>query len=308
VSRTLDETLALIDGVEGWLSPDQVGRLYASAAVTQAGDQVVDIGSFRGRSTIVLACAAPDGVGVVAIDPHAGNDRGPEEISGFEAEAASDHEVFNANLVAAGIADRVRHVREFSAAAHDSVDGPIAVLFIDGAHRYTPARADIREWGRRVAPGGTLLIHDSFSSVGVTLAIVRELTFGARFRYAGRSRSLAEYRADLEGGRAVNAVRQIAQLPWFVKNVTIKVLLKLHLGGILRRLTSREPCATINQWRMSVNVLMNHRRHSGQSASYRISGRGRCLRPSAAADYGCHSLCGWESLHAAPPTGLCRSW
>ena len=171
---SFDEVLAKVDGVDGWMSPDQARRLFDAAASTHLGDQIVEIGSFRGRSTIVLASAAADGVAVVAIDPHAGNDRGPQEIEGFAAEAATDHEAFNANLAAAGVAHRVRHVRAFSDAAHPQVEGDIAVLYIDGAHRFGPARADIRDWGARVAPGGTLLIHDSFSSVGVTLAILRE--------------------------------------------------------------------------------------------------------------------------------------
>jgi hypothetical protein len=208
------------------------------------GAEIVEIGSFRGRSTIVLAGAAPDGVNVVAIDPHAGNDRGPREISGFIAEAANDHDAFNANLAAAGVADRVRHVREFSHSAHDDVGGTIAVLYIDGAHRYAPAKGDIRSWGARVEAGGTMFIHDSFSSVGVTLAIGRELIFGRRFRYVGRSRSLAEYKADLGEGRrprAANSLRQIAQLAWFAKNVTLKVLLTLRLGGVIELLTGRRP-------------------------------------------------------------------
>ena len=192
----------------------------------------------------MLAGAAADGVAVVAIDPHAGNDRGPQEISGFADEAAGDHEVFVANLAAAGVADRVRHVREFSDRAHEAVDGPITVLYVDGAHRYAPARSDIRHWGSRVAANGTMLIHDSFSSIGVTRAIVRELVFGRRFRYVGRSRSLAEYRADLGAGwkpRALNALRQMAQLPWFAKNVAVKVLLTLRLGGLIQRFTHRPP-------------------------------------------------------------------
>jgi hypothetical protein len=89
-----------------------------------------------------------------------------------------------------------------------------------------------------------MLIHDSFSSVGVTLAIARELVFGHRFRYVGRSRSLAEYRADLDDdrrSRATNAMRQIAQLPWFAKNLALKVLLKLRLGYLIKRITGRVP-------------------------------------------------------------------
>ncbi len=119
----------------------------------------------------------------------------------------------------------------FSADAHDAVEDPIDVLYVDGAHRYRPARADIRDWGAGVADGGTLLIHDAFSSVGVTLAIGRQLVAGRRFRYVGRSRSLVEYRADLSGrGRLANAARQLAQLPWFVRNLALKVLLTLGWG------------------------------------------------------------------------------
>ena len=89
-----------------------------------------------------------------------------------------------------------------------------------------------------------MLIHDSFSSVGVTLAIARELLCGRRFRYVGRSRSLTEYRADLDGvwkSRILNALRQIAQLPWFAKNLALKVLLTLRLGGLIGRVTGRRP-------------------------------------------------------------------
>ena len=242
--RSLDEVLSVVAEVDGWMSPDQAARLYAAAAATRTGEQIVEIGSFRGRSTIVLASAAPADVPVVAIDPHAGNDRGPGEISGFETQAGGDHEAFTTNLVAAGVADRIRHIRSFSEHAHDAVDGSIAVLYIDGAHRYAPARSDIHDWGARVQGGGTMLIHDAFSSVGVTMAIGRELLFGRRFRYIGRSRSLAEYRADLDSGpgaRAVNACRQIAQVPWFAKNLSLKLMLTLRLGGVIAKVTGHRP-------------------------------------------------------------------
>jgi predicted O-methyltransferase YrrM len=242
--RSLDDVMGLTEGVDGWLSDAQARRLHDAAARCARGARIVEIGSFRGRSTIVLAASAPDGVEVVAIDPHAGNDRGPGEIDGYVAEAATDRDVFRANLVRAGVADRVRHVAELSAAAHGAVGDPIDVLYIDGAHRYAPARADIRSWGLRVGDGGTLLIHDSFSSVGVTLAILRELVPGRRFRYVGRSRSLTEYRADLlesDVGRVTNALAQLAQVPWFIGNLGLKVALTLGYGKLARRLGRRVP-------------------------------------------------------------------
>ena len=213
--------------------------LVDAARRCPADGTIVEIGSFRGRSTIVLALAAAPSVRVVAIDPHAGNDRGPQEIDGFAVEASDDHAVFVANLEAAGVTDRVRHLRMFSEAAQSEVHGGIDALYIDGAHRFAPARADIRAWGDRVADGGTMLIHDSFSSIGVTAAILRELAFGSQFRYVGRSRSMTIYRKDLGGdwpARLGNAGRQFAQVPWFAKNVTLKVLLSLGLGKVLARL------------------------------------------------------------------------
>jgi predicted O-methyltransferase YrrM len=230
---------ARVADVEGWMSPGQASTLYDAARRCPAAGTIVEIGSFRGRSTIVLASAAAPDVSVIAIDPHAGNDRGPQEIDGYAEAAADDHAVFVANLERAEVSDRVRHLRKFSDAALADVGAPIDVLYIDGAHRYAPARADIRDWGARVSDGGTMLIHDSFSSIGVTLAILRELLIGTRFRYVGRSRSMTIYRADLAAGpraRAANAGRQLAQLPWFVKNVALKVALTLGLGKVLGRL------------------------------------------------------------------------
>lgn len=229
---------------EGWLTEGQAALLAAAAATCPPDGQIVEIGSFRGRSTVVLASLAPAGATVVAIDPHAGNDRGPQEIDGYETAAAADRVAFERNLAAAGVADRVRHVAAFSDAAHDLVEGAIEVLYIDGAHRYRPARNDIRDWGRRVSDGGTLLIHDAFSSIGVTAAIGRELVLGRRFRYVGRSRSLVEYRADLPRScraRVANTGRQLAQVPWFVGNVALKAFLAAGGGRLLRRLGRAVP-------------------------------------------------------------------
>ncbi|MDX6648183.1 MAG: hypothetical protein QOJ97_134 [Solirubrobacteraceae bacterium] len=238
----LADALSAAEGVQGWLSDDQAGRLWERAGALSPPATVVEIGSYRGRSAIVLATAARAGVEIVAIDPHAGNDRGPQEIHGTGAEGEADHRAFLANLRRAGVDGRVRHVRRPSQDALDEVDGPIDLLYVDGAHRYAPARDDIARWGARVAPGGTMLIHDSFSSVGVTLALVRLLFASGQWRYAGRARTLAEYRREPLRGRdrRHNLARQAAQLPWFARNLAIKVALTLGARPVARRLGSVE--------------------------------------------------------------------
>jgi len=236
VSIASPDLTGALDGVEGWFSPDQVDRVATRAAAAPPGGRIVEIGSFRGRSMIAIARSAPEGVELVAIDPHAGNDRGPQEIEGFEEEAAEDNVIFRRNLEKAGVADRVRHVRKFSHDAHHDVQGEIDVLHIDGAHRFGPARDDIVAWGARVVDGGSMLIHDSFSSVGVTGAIFASLLPSGHWRYMGRSRSLAEYRKEpVKGlGRVTNVGRQLAELPWFARNVVIKALIVAKLGRVAK--------------------------------------------------------------------------
>lgn len=229
---------AAIADVEGWLAPGQARRLWDRAQELGPAATVVEIGSYRGRSAIVLATGAPLDATVVAIDPHAGNDRGPQQWEGTAEDGQSDHEVFRRNLADAGVADRVRHVRKFSHDALDDVNVPIDLLYVDGAHGFGPARDDLRQWSAKLAPGGTMLVHDSFSSVGVTLALIATTFFGSRLRYVGRSRSMTEFRREDLGLRArlANAGRQAAELPWFARNVVIKALIVARLRPLCRLL------------------------------------------------------------------------
>jgi hypothetical protein len=240
---SFDEAIVAIDGVEGWLSEGQARRLWDCARGVPPGGRVVEIGSFRGRSAIVLAqaVAGVDGVEVIAIDPHAGNDRGPQEIHGSVDEGEADNRAFLANLERAGVAGAVRHVRRASQDALGAVEDGVDLLYVDGAHRLRPAVDDIARWGARVRPGGRMLVHDSFSSIGVTLALLWLLLLGGDFVYAGRERSLAEYRRVGQplspAERARNATRQLAQLPWFARNVLIKAAIVARAPrGLLRLL------------------------------------------------------------------------
>lgn len=214
----------------------QARRLWDRAGALGPDSSIVEIGSFRGRSMIMLASAAPPGTRIVAIDPHLGTDRGPNEIVTTGELGQSDNEIFEANLVRAGVRERVRHVRKLSADALGDVDGPIDLLYIDGAHRYGPARADMVDWGDRVVDGGVLLVHDSWSSIGVTGALLRTYLGSHEWCYVGRSGSLAEYhRGSMDRStRRASMARQLRELGWFARNVVIKVLLTLKLGRVTR--------------------------------------------------------------------------
>ena len=242
-ATTFDEVQVAVADVEGWMTPGQARRLWTCARTVRPGRRIVEIGSFRGRSMIVLASAAEPGVELVAIDPHAGNDRGPHEFEGFEEQAADDHDVFIANLEQAGVRDRVRHVRKFSHDALGDVPGEIDLLYIDGAHRFKPALDDIKRWSAKVRPGGDLLIHDSFSSVGVTGAIAVSLLTSSNWTYIGRSESMTHYRREPLSSkeRFRNIGRQLASLPYFLRNLIIKALILAKLGFLTQPLFKHDP-------------------------------------------------------------------
>ena len=188
---------------------------------------IVEIGSFRGRSAIVLR-RAPAGVEVVCIDPHAGSDRGPQEIAADADRGEADHEAFRANLARAGVAERVRHVRALlrrGAAARSTAPSTCS----SSTARTASARPAPTSCAgaTRVRPGGRMLVHDAFSSVGVTLALLTTTRLRAaagatsgRDGLAGRVRARAT-----RGGAGATPLRQLRELPWFARNVVVKALI-----------------------------------------------------------------------------------
>jgi predicted O-methyltransferase YrrM len=243
VTDGFEAALDAIADVPGWLSEDQARKLFDCAQAVPGGGTIVEIGSYRGRSAIVLARGATEGVRVIAIDPHAGNDRGPRQWESPSSEGEADSRALHENLARAGVLEQVEHLRLASLDALDAVSGAIDLLYVDGAHRYEPARADIARYGARVPAGGTMLIHDSFASVGVTLAILRSLVFGGQFVYVGRARSLTHYRRAATplrpAERVRNAAAQLAQLPWFARNLAIKLAIVARQDRIARALGHR---------------------------------------------------------------------
>ncbi len=226
--------------IEGWMTHEQGALLWLSAEAVSPRQRIVEIGSYRGRSMTILASAAPVGVELYAIDPHAGNDRGPQQWTGTVDEGQSDNDAFWANLRHAGVADRVTHVREFSHDAHPSIDGPIDLLYVDGAHGYGPALDDLTSWGDRVTAGGVMLVHDCYSSIGVTAALLRSMTFSNQWTYLGRTRSMAAWRRSPVPTRRhpANVARQLAPLAWFTRNVAIKAAIASKLRPVARLLGS----------------------------------------------------------------------
>jgi predicted O-methyltransferase YrrM len=110
---------------------------------------IVEIGRFRGGSTLLLASALHGGT-LHSYDIPTRQGRSGAELD----------DQLSAALQRFGLAERVQlHVADSRTAPLP--DTPIELLFVDGDHSEEGVRADVNRWSRQLAPGGHLVLHDA---------------------------------------------------------------------------------------------------------------------------------------------------
>ncbi len=72
----------------------------------------------------------------------------------------------------------------------------------------------------------------------MTLALLRDAATTRRHRYVGRTGSLARFEVGPPSAR--DRLRVAAELPWFARNLVVKVLLRLRLRPVARLLGHRD--------------------------------------------------------------------
>ena len=82
-------------------------------------------------------------------------------------------------------------------------------------------------------------MHDAFSSLGVTLGLLRTLATSSDLTYVGRTGSLARLRKARP--TPADRLRVLGEMPWWVRNLVVKVLLRLRLRGVARLLGHEGP-------------------------------------------------------------------
>lgn len=211
LNTVLDEAWAAAKSVPGFLSEAEARFLGMAAACAPVGGAIVEIGSFKGKSTVMLAkVAALYGRGpVVAIDPHNFNN---PELGEFRTESgATSYDEFVSNLRRAGVADGVEVHRAFSTVVAETWDRPIRFLWIDGDHGYAGAKADFDGFAGHVIPGGIVAFHDALHEfAGPIRVFVEDVLRSDRFGAAGFVHSIAwsQFRPE-DGGRFRDNRRQV---------------------------------------------------------------------------------------------------
>jgi hypothetical protein len=218
------------DPIPGWLTREQAELLFEQAEALPAGAVAVEIGSHQGRSTVVLASAlGARGGRVVALDPF---------VDGRLFGGSRTRLAFEGHIAAAGAGDAVELVCDYSTKARKSWTRNFDFLYIDGKHDYWTLSDDLR-WRVHLPDGAPVLVHDCFSSIGVTLGILRHVLFAADLRYERRAGSLALFRVGRPARR--DRLRILAEVPWWLRNVVVKILLRLRLRAVARLLGHDSP-------------------------------------------------------------------
>ncbi|MGI5468474.1 class I SAM-dependent methyltransferase [Streptomyces sp. CA-132043] len=165
------ETLAAFEAAKGFMPVDEGLALYAAAAEAGAlGLPLIEIGTYCGRSTLLLADAArAAGVAAVTVDHHRGSeeqqpgwDYHDPEVVDPEVGRMDTLPAFRRTLHAAGLEEHVLALVGRSPQAAALWRAPAGLVFIDGGHTDEHATADYEGWAPHVAPGGLLVIHDVF--------------------------------------------------------------------------------------------------------------------------------------------------
>ncbi len=152
------KVIELISSIDGWLSPREAIFLYLVAQENEVAGEVVEIGSWKGKSTVALGLGLMAGgkAYIHAIDPHLG------QIESGRKKEGSTLEILKTNLRCARVESKIKLLVTTSQKAAEKWHEPIRLLFIDGLHDWKNARRDFELWAPYVSEYGMIIFHDAY--------------------------------------------------------------------------------------------------------------------------------------------------
>lgn len=177
--------------VRGWLSISEGLYLWNLARSIGGDSQIVEIGSFHGRSTICLASGSLNGKNarVYSIDPHMGIECYGNNDSLNSLEENVNSRKLNSNVEF--------FVDTSLSASKKWSDQKIGLLFIDALHDYENVKTDFLSWSRYLSDGSFVIFHDSVQP-GVNKLILEILKNDTDFEPLGLRDSLFVFKKTNE--------------------------------------------------------------------------------------------------------------
>lgn len=192
-----------VESVEGYLSPIEMHFLALLAACPPALGEVLEIGSFKGKSTIILAKAASltDNGIINAVDPMTAPSETDPDLKG-DLSSLSD---FLRNLAEHEVQENVRFHQTYSFELAKTWDKPLRLLWIDGDHTYIGTRVDFEGFAPHLSDGAIVAMHDVLHEFeGGARVFMENILLSPNFGACGFCGSIAwgQFRSDVSQTRS----------------------------------------------------------------------------------------------------------
>lgn len=181
----IEKIKKIVEKVDGWLSDEEGEFLYNTAKNCGGKGVIVEVGSWKGKSTIWLGKGSKAGnrVKIYAIDPHTGSSEHQKMLG-----KVSTFEEFKRNIKMANVYDVVTPIVKTSEEAVKNFRETVEFIFLDGAHEYELVKLDFQLWFPKLINGGTVAFHDTIGyrlSAGPKKLVEKYVYKSKHFRKVG---------------------------------------------------------------------------------------------------------------------------
>jgi len=184
--------------IGGWLTRDEGATLFRLARdrTPRRNPVVVELGSFKGRSSVMLAgglCGkhAPRLYCVDVFGPSSDPSYDTWLKPAVEGDPVPVDEQFRHNTRVCGVGGVVTPVQGYSWDVAKTWSEPINMLFIDANHEYEAVVRDIETWAPFLVQGGVILFHDVNDNWPGTKRAFEERIIGPQYSDTSKVDSLA---------------------------------------------------------------------------------------------------------------------
>ena len=195
--RILPQISEINNNVEGHLTIREANFLALVAACPTAEGVILEIGSFKGRSTVILCLGKSihDQNPLVSIDPLTSPSPTDPDLQGMPHTA----EDFYRTLERYGVKDQVEFHQCLSHEVAKEWNRPIRFLWIDGDHTYGGVKLDFDNFSPYLADGAIIALHDILIGYdGPIRVFMEDILLSENFCAAGLWGSIgwAQYRRE----------------------------------------------------------------------------------------------------------------
>lgn len=145
-----------VEQITGWFSRDEAIAMQRIVKQLAPGARLVELGSFQGRSSVVIASVLSKDSRLYCVDHFEGS----AEHQG-QADLDNLLEIFINNIKKFHVDNKIRALAMTTLeAATKFTEKSLDLVFIDASHDYESVKSDILQWYPKIKPGRFLICHD----------------------------------------------------------------------------------------------------------------------------------------------------